>query len=268
MVSVLDKKKQRLVELGLETEKYSELTEFLIKNWSATQNIIKNKQSKPLLDYIIPNLFSLGWIKSSSDLKNSVEIGSFLIDIVQKHFGDREYDPKQIFNFDFLSSTIKGASDWKIIISILNHSESPFDLFQNGLKSLFSSGFISSTKDLESVKKITKSSGHNANSVFAFCVPVLTKYRVISSLKDLESLLKVILDICNSVKYPENVLRDLEPFGEKNILRDKKDLEMIRDALKTEKDEWKAQQKFYQILTLVNTGKVRFSIDLKKYLSK
>ncbi len=268
MVSAEDKKKQKLLELGLDPEKYPELTDFLDKNWTALQSIIKNKRSKDLIDYIIPNFFSLGWIKNSSDLKNTANIGYLLLTITEKHFGDREYDPKQVFNFEFMSTSIKSISDWKLIISILNQSESPFDLFQNGLKSLFSSGIISSSKDLENVKKITKSAGHNANSIFVSCVPILIKYRVMTSIKDLENLMRPILDICCSVKYPENVLRDLETFGEKNILRDKGDLEMIRDVLKTEKDEWKSQQKFYQILNLVNSGKIRFSVDLKKYLSK
>ena len=268
MVSTEEKKEKKLIEFGFETEKYSELMHILLKNWSLTNSILKNNQGKQILDYILVDFFSRGWVKTGSDLKKSVDIGSYLLSITQKHFGDKEYNPKEVFNFEFLSPVIRNLSEWKPILDMLKQSENPFDLFQNGTKVLFQNSIITSTKDLEIIKKISKSAGHNANNIFSFAVPVLAKHRVISTAKDLETTLKTLLDICNSVKYPENVLRDLQPFGEKNLLRNKKDLELIRDFLKSEKDEWKAQQKFYQIVNDVNSGKVRFSVDFKKYIPK
>jgi len=146
MVSIEEKKKAKLIEFGFETEKYSELTHILLKNWFITNNLLKNNQGKQILDYILVDFFSRGWIKTGSDLKKSVDIGSYLLSTTQKHFGDREYNPKEIFNFEFLSVVIKNLTEWKPILDMLRQSESPFDLFQSGTKTLFQNGIISSTK--------------------------------------------------------------------------------------------------------------------------
>ena len=266
MSTVDEKKKAKLAEMGLDTEKYGNLAEFLLKNWPTALKAMKIKHSNGIFGYIVSDFFYRGWIKTKADLNSSVDIGAYLMAIAQKHFGDREYDKARTFNFDFLSPAVTGLSDFKLVVDVIKQSESPFDLFQNGLKSVFKDGLVKSTKDIVLLKKIVKSAGHNSNSIFTFAIPILAKYRIISSVKDLDSLLKTLLDICNLVKYPENVLRDLEALGEKSLIRDKQDLELLRDVLKVEKDEWKAQQKFYQLLNLANLGKIRFSIDLKKYL--
>jgi len=265
MVSDEEKKKQKLLELDFDAYYSAGLTDLLLKNWSTTSKLFRIKHSKEILNNIIIDFYENGWITKPSDLKATIDIGSYLINITRKHYGDRTYEPAVIYKFGFLKPGVKAIKDWKLIQSILELSESPYDLLQTGLKATLETGIIKSPEGLKTVKKIARSSGHNAIAIFTYAIPTLVKYGIIKSLKDLEKVIKTLLELINSVKYAESVLRDLGIFGEKNILRKKSDLELLKDILKMEKDIWKAQKKFYLLLKLVQTGKIKLSLDLKRY---
>ena len=122
-----DKKKEKLAETGFDAERYQELTGLLLSNWALASPVLKNRQAKQILD-IIAGFHSKGWIKKPSDLKKAAETGSYIISIAQKHFGDREYDAAEVFNFDFLYPVVRDAGDWKLVVGMLKQAENPFDL--------------------------------------------------------------------------------------------------------------------------------------------